>query len=85
MKEPKYEPLKMGDKKHADKYGAKMRKYLKQKNDLLKTSHANKASDSISEIIITPTGKFCTLYKKNCIGDICSVTSNWKKCPHLEK
>ena len=33
MREPKYEPLKMGNKKHADNYGIKMQKYLKWKNE----------------------------------------------------
>ena len=33
MREPKYEPLKMGNKKHADNYGIKMRKYLKWKGE----------------------------------------------------
>ena len=33
MKPPKYEPLKMGNKKHADNYAIKMRKYLKWKDD----------------------------------------------------
>lgn len=29
MKAPKYYPLRMSDKKYADSYGAKLRKYLK--------------------------------------------------------
>ena len=33
MREPKYEPLKMGNKKQADNYGIKMRKYLKWKDE----------------------------------------------------
>ena len=33
MRKPKYEPLKMGNKKHADNYGIKMRRYLKWQNE----------------------------------------------------
>jgi hypothetical protein len=32
MREPKYEPLKMGNKKHADNYGIKTQKYSKWKD-----------------------------------------------------
>ena len=29
MKKPKYEPLKMGNKEHADNYGVKLGRYIK--------------------------------------------------------
>lgn len=38
MRIPKYEPLKMSDKKHADNYGIKMRKYFKWKSEQKQTN-----------------------------------------------
>lgn len=50
MKEPKYEPLKMVNKKHADNYGIKMRKYLKKKNDEnTKTSREKRENDRLRD------------------------------------
>jgi hypothetical protein len=39
MQKPKYEPLKMGNKEHADKYAIKLRKYLKWKESELKNNN----------------------------------------------
>lgn len=31
------------------------------------------------------SNSFCDLYKKQCIGKLCSVTPNSEKCEHLKK
>lgn len=46
MREPKYEPLKMGNKIHADNYGIKMRKYRKWKDEQIKTQNKKEKFNS---------------------------------------
>ena len=39
----------------------------------------------IIDSVIVPKGTFCSLYNKECMGNICSVTPDFKKCKYFKE